>query len=134
MATAIQVMGYEPMSVQAAKGQAYWPKWDASTQPELAQLDCMDMWKLVELPDHANIVGSKFILHYKHDAASNIASRKARLVVEGFTQAEGINYNETFSPTAKLSAICIIATIAVRNDWELEQMDIDGAYLNAPLK
>jgi len=101
---------------------------------QLAQLDHMDMWKLVELQDHANIVRSKFILHYKHDAAGNIASRKARLVMQGFIQAEGINYNETFSPTEKLSAICIIAAIAVHNNWELEQMDIDGAYLNALLK
>jgi len=68
------------------------------------------------------------VLHYKHNAAGNIASRKARLVA----QAKGINYNETFSPTAKLSAIRIITTITTHNDWELEQTDIDGAYLNAP--
>jgi len=79
-------------------------------------------------------VGSRFVLHYKHDTSSNIASRKARLVTQGFTQAEGINYNETFSPMEKLSAIHIIAAIAAHNGWELEQMDIDGAYLNAPLK
>ena len=49
-------------------------------------------------------------------------------------QEEGIDYRETFSPTAtKLSAIHIIAAIATWNDWELEQTDIDGAYFNAPL-
>ena len=81
-----------------------------------------------------NIIGSKFMLHYKHDDAGNIGSRKARLVAQGFTQAEGIDYNETFSPTAKLSAICIITVITAHNGWELEQMDIDGAYLNTSLK
>ena len=53
----------------------------------------MNTWRLVELPAHANIVGSKFVLHYKHDDTGNIASRKARLVTQGFTQVEGINYN-----------------------------------------
>ena len=93
MATAVQVVGNDPMSIQAAKGQANWPEWDASIWCKLAQLDHMDTWKLVEPPDRANIVGSKFVLHYKHNAASNIASRKVRLVVQGFTQAEGIDYN-----------------------------------------
>src|SRR5882724_10385591 len=120
MATAVQVVGNNPVSIQAAKGQADWPKWDVSIWHELAQLNHMDTWRLVELPDHVNIVGSKFILHCKHDAASNIASRKVRLVMQGFTQAKGINYNETFSPTEKLSTIHIIAAIAVCNDWELE--------------
>jgi Reverse transcriptase (RNA-dependent DNA polymerase) len=59
--------------------------------------------------------------YLKHDASGKIVAHKTRLVTQGFSQAEGINYNEMFSPTAKLSAICIIAAIAARNDWELEQ-------------
>ena len=73
------------------------------------------------------------MFHYKHDAGGNIIACKTRLVTQGFSQAEGIDYNETFSPTAKLSAIWIIATIAIRNDWEIEQTDIDSTYLNAPI-
>jgi len=65
--------------------------------------------------------------------AGEIASCKVRLVAQGFLQQEGVDYNETFSPMAKLSAICIITAIAAHNDWELEQTDIDRAYLNAPL-
>ena len=45
-----------------------------------------------------------------------------------------MDFNKTFSPTAKLTAIQIITAIAVRNNWELEQMDVDAAYLNASLK
>jgi hypothetical protein len=90
-------------------------------------------WDLVEPPDGVNIVGSKLVFHYKHDANGEVVNRKTRLVAQGFSQAEGIDYNETFSPTAKLSAIRIIIAIAIRNDWEIEQTDIDGAYLNAPI-
>src|SRR5882724_9315602 len=93
----------------------------------------MGAWEFVDLPKGANVVGSHFVFHYKLNAAGKIASHKVRLVAQGFSQQEGVDYNETFSPMAKLSAICIIATLVAHNDWELEQTDIDGAYLNAPL-
>jgi Reverse transcriptase (RNA-dependent DNA polymerase) len=89
------------------------------------------MWDLIEPPDGANIIGSKLVFHYKLDADGKVVTRKTRLVTQGFSQTEGIDYTEMFSPTAKLSTICIIAAIAARNDWELEQTDINGAYLNA---
>ena len=60
--------------------------------------------------------------------------RKSRLVAQGFTQKEGINFNNTFAPTAKLMAVRIIAALVVRNDWEQEQTDVDAAYLIASLK
>ena len=88
---------------------------------------------LVEPPDDVNIIGSCLVLRYKCNETSGIASHKSRLVAQGFTQVEGIDYTETFALTAKLSAIHIIAAIAVRNDWELKQTDVDGAYLNTPL-
>jgi len=71
---------------------------------------------MVEPPEGANIVGSRITFHYKTDAEGNIASQKARLVAQGFTQKEGIDYNETFAPTAKLTAIRIVAALAARND------------------
>ena len=71
------------------------------------------------------------MFHYKHDVSGNIIAPKTRLVAQGFSQAEGRDYNETFSPTAELSAIQIIATIAIRTDCK--QTDIDGMYLNAPI-
>jgi Reverse transcriptase (RNA-dependent DNA polymerase) len=64
----------------------------------------------------------------------SLVIHKSRVVAQGFSQAEGIDYNETFAPTAKLSTIRIIAALAARNNWELEQTDVEGAYLNAQLK
>jgi hypothetical protein len=55
-------------------------------------------------------------------------------VAQGFTQQEGVNFNETFSPMAKLTAIRMIAAIAVRNDWEMDETDGDAASLNTSLK
>ena len=89
---------------------------------------------LVKPPPNINIVGSQIILHYKLDKDGKIGSHKSQLIAQGFTQQEGIKFTDTFSPTAKLIAVRIIAAIAVRNDWELEQTDINAAYLNASLK
>ena len=72
---------------------------------ELDQHANLQTWDLVEPLNNVNIVGSRLVFHYKHDASGNIVAHKTRLVVQGFSQAEGIDYNETFSPTAKLSAI-----------------------------
>ena len=74
------------------------------------------------------------MLCYKLDKDSSINTCKSRLVAQGFTQQEGISFNETFSLMAKLTTIRIIATIAVKNNWELEQTDMDTAYLNTSLK
>ena len=89
---------------------------------------------LVKLPPNVNIVGSRIILRYKLDKDGKIGSHKSRLIAQGFTQQEGINFTDTFSPTAKLTSVRIIAAIAVQNDWELEQTDVNAAYLNASLK
>ena len=74
------------------------------------------------------------MLHYKLDKHGAIQECKSRVVAQGFSQVEGIDYKETFSPMAKLTAIQIIATLAVRSDWEIEQTDVVGVYLNAKLK
>jgi hypothetical protein len=70
---------------------------------------------------------------YKHSPDGEIVTHKSRFIAQGFSQEAGIDYNETFSPTAKLTAIRIITAIASRNNWELEQTDVDAAYLNVPL-
>ena len=89
---------------------------------------------LVKPPPNVNIVGSQIILCYKLDKDGKIGSHKSQLLAQGFTQQEGIDFTDTFSPTAKLTAVRIIAAIAVWNDWELEQTDVDAAYLIASLK
>ena len=71
---------------------------------------------MITPPPNVNIIGSQIILCYKLDKDGSINTHKSRLVAQGFTQRGGINYNDTFSPTAKLTAIRVIAAIAVRND------------------
>ena len=124
----------DPPSVEAAKKLDDWLECEVSIKNELDIHKRLKTGILVKPPPNINIVGSRIILHYKLDKDGKIGSHKFQLIAQGFTQQEGINFTDTFSPTAKLTAVRITAAIAVRNDWELEQTDIDAAYLNASLK
>jgi len=125
MAVAVHTLSDDPQSV--VQKLIDWPDWEVSMKLEIAQHNEIGTWKLVEPPDNLNIVGCCWVFHYKRNASGNVIKHKSRLVAQGFTQTEGIDYGETFSPTAKLSAIHIIATLAACNGWELEQMDVDDA-------
>jgi hypothetical protein len=124
----------DPANVEQARQQNDWPEWDESIQRELKHHEELGTWDVVDPPPGANIIRSRLILRYKLDKDGQIQTRKARLVAQGFSQKEGIDYHDTFSPTAKLTAIRIVVALAVRNDWEIEQTDVDAAYLNAKLK
>ena len=85
MVAAAYGVGNDP-TLAEAKQLDDWPEWDTAICHELDQLETMKTWKLVEPLDDANIIGSRFFLHYKHDAAGKITSHKARLVAQGFSQ------------------------------------------------
>ncbi|KAJ1038315.1 hypothetical protein NDA10_002763 [Ustilago hordei] len=80
------------------------------------------------------LVDSKVVLRLKLDADGVPVKHKVRLVARGFTQREGIDYQETFSPVAPLGAIRAILALAVQNNWEVHALDITMAYLNSTLK
>ncbi|KAJ1570820.1 hypothetical protein NDA11_004520 [Ustilago hordei] len=80
------------------------------------------------------LVDSKVVLRLKLDADGVPVKHKVQLVARGFTQREGIDYQETFSPVAPLGAIRAILALAVQNNWEVHALDITMAYLNSTLK
>jgi hypothetical protein len=133
MAATMRQLGDPPNTVEEAKGRDDWPQWKESLEKEMSHHINAGTWELVDPPKGVNIIGSKVVMLYKHGPDGKIIAHKSRFVAQGFSQEAGIDYNETFSPTAKLTAIRIIAAIAARNDWELEQTDVDAAYLNASL-
>ena len=63
----------------------------------------------------------------------NIVCYKARLVAQGYTQMPGMDFHDMFTPVAKLTSNRIVLVLAARNDWEVIQMDVQSAYLNATL-
>ncbi|CAM8887597.1 unnamed protein product [Rhodiola kirilowii] len=99
-------------------------------QEELEEFARNDVWDLVPRPDGVNIIGTKWIFKNKSDASGNITRNKARLVAQGYTQIEGIDFEETFAPVARLEAIRLLLALACHLKFRLFQMDVKSAFLN----
>lgn len=128
-----EVEALEPASLKEARERADWELWKKAMEEELTMLKDTGTWELVDPPQGANIVGSKWVYKAKKDAAGNVVRYKARLVAQGFSQVPGVDYFDTFAPVAKLSSIRAVLAIAAARDLEVHQIDIKGAYLNGKL-
>ena len=91
-------------------------------------------WIITELPPGKKIISCKWVFAMKHNADGSIKRLKARLVVRGFTQSYGVDYQETFAPVAKLNTIRILLSLTANLDWPLHQLDIKNAFLNGDLE
>ena len=88
------------------------------------------MWTLVPKPDNHTIIGTRWVFRNKLDENGIIIRNKARLVVKGYNQEEGIDYNETFAPIARLEAIRMLLAFACARNFKLFQMDVKSTFLN----
>jgi len=95
----------EPRNLTEAKSQPDWPLWEKAIEDELDQLKKAGTWELVNAPEGANIVGSKWVFRAKKNANGKVVRYKARLMAQGFSQVPGVDYFNTFAPVARLSLI-----------------------------
>src|SRR3954469_1716271 len=105
-------------------------------QDELTSFTRNGVWSLVERPsgqDH-NIIGTKWIFKNKQDEHGTIIRNKARLVDQGYSQVEGLDFDETFAPVARFESIHMFLAYATFNGFPLFQMDVKSAFLNGPLQ
>jgi len=89
---------------------------------------------LVPKPKDRTIIGTKWVFRNKLEEQGIITRNKARLVVHGYNQEEGIDYEETFAPVARIEAIRILIAFAAHMEFKLYQMDVKSASLNGYLK
>ena len=122
--------GYDPATLDEAKGRKDWAKWDVAIRKELDALKTAKTWIIVRRPKDRNIVGSKWVLHLKKDSEGVIEKYKARVVAKGYNQKEGVDYHETFAPVAQLTSIRTVLAIAARNGWKIDTFDFHSAFLN----
>ncbi|XP_075499843.1 uncharacterized protein LOC142538405 [Primulina tabacum] len=101
---------------------------------ELEQFVRNDVWDLVLRPDNVNVIGTKWIFKNKTDESGIVVRNKARLVAQGYTQIEGIDFDETFAPVARIESVRLLLAIACHMDIKLYQMDVKSAFLNGILK
>jgi hypothetical protein len=109
-------------------------EWEVACQAEMHSFEHMHVYKVVPQPKNKNVVSSKWVFHIKRGPDSAILKYKAQVVTQGFTQIEGVDYDETFTPVAKLASLCTILALAAELDLEVHQMDVKSAYLNGELK
>ncbi|KAL5788351.1 hypothetical protein ACOSP7_005300 [Xanthoceras sorbifolium] len=117
----------EPKSVQAALGDA---KWSKAMFEEYTALMQNKTWSLVPSSNDMNILGNKWVFRTKYHPDGSVSKFKARLVVNGFHQTPSLDFFDTYSPVIKASTIRVIFTLAVTYSWDIQQMDINNAFLN----
>jgi hypothetical protein len=109
------------------------PDWVVAMQEELNNFTRNEVWHLVPCPNQ-NVVGTKWVFRNKQDEHGVVTSNQARLVVKGYSQVEGLYFDETYAPVARLESICILLAYATYHGFKLYQMDVKSAFLNGPIK
>ncbi|GJV53401.1 putative ribonuclease H-like domain-containing protein [Tanacetum coccineum] len=105
------------------------PSWIEAMQEELLQFKLQEVWTLVDLPNGKRAIGSKWVFRNKKDERGIVIRNKARLVAQGYTQEEGIDYDEVFAPVARIEAIRLFLAYASFKDFMVYQMDVKSAFL-----
>ncbi|GJW57813.1 copia protein [Tanacetum coccineum] len=104
--------------------------WIVAMQEELNEFIANDVWELVPQPRNMTIIGTKCVFRNKLEENGIVSRNKARLVAKGYNQQEGIDYDETYAPVARIESIRILLSYARALDFKLFQMDVKSAFLN----
>ncbi|GKA88869.1 putative ribonuclease H-like domain-containing protein [Tanacetum coccineum] len=116
----------EPRKVSEALEDESWVE---AMQEELLQFKLQQVWVLVDLPNGAKVIGTKWVYRNKKDERGVVVRNKARLVAQGHRQEEGIDYDEVFAPVARLEAIRLFLAFASYMGFIVYQMDVKSAFL-----
>ncbi|KAJ1704767.1 hypothetical protein LUZ63_004546 [Rhynchospora breviuscula] len=108
-------------------------EWCQAMNEELESIEKNKTWKLVVLPEGKNAIGVKWIYKTKYDADGEVQKLKARLVVKGYAQKYGLDYEETFSPVARFETVRLILALAAQINKPVYQFDVKSAFLNGDL-
>ncbi|GJS16133.1 putative ribonuclease H-like domain-containing protein [Tanacetum coccineum] len=103
--------------------------WVEAMQEELLQFQLQKVWTLVDLPNGKSAIGTKWVYRNKKDERGIVVRNKARLVAQGHTQEDGIDYDEVYAPVARIEAIRLFLAYASFMDFIVYQMDVKNAFL-----
>ncbi|GJU78491.1 retrovirus-related pol polyprotein from transposon TNT 1-94 [Tanacetum coccineum] len=128
---ALTVSTAEPKNIKEAMADSALIK---AMQEELHQLDRLQVWELVEKPFGKTVIKLKWLWKNKKDADQTVIRNKARLVAKGYAQEEGIDFEESFAPVARLKDVRIFVVYAAHKSFLIYQMDVKTTFLNGLLK
>lgn len=107
--------------------------WNQAMKTKLLALDQNQTWSLVDIQLGKSIVGCMWVYKIKNKADDNIERHKTRLVANGYTYMEGVDYLNTFSLVAKLTTITVLLALVASNHWKIEQLNVNNAFLHNEL-
>nr|GEW37401.1 hypothetical protein [Tanacetum cinerariifolium] len=105
-----------------------------SQSEELYQFDRLDVWELVDRPLCKNVINMKWLWKNKRDEENTVIRNKSRLVAKGYAQKEGVDFEESFTPVARLEGVRLFIAYAAHKSFMVYQMDVKTAFLYGPLK
>nr|ABW74566.1 integrase [Boechera divaricarpa] len=121
----------DPVTVNEAATKEEWRK---AMEEEIASIEKNQTWQLVELPEEKHSIGVKWVFKTKYQADDNIQKYKARLVVKGYAQEYGVDYEKTFSPVARFDTLRTLLALGAYMHWPIYQFDVKSAFLNGELR
>lgn len=124
----------DPANRQEAMASEHAEEWQKEEELELKGLKDNDTYTVVVAPPGANVLGSKFVYKVKKNETGEVVRRKVRLTAKGCSQKEGIDYDETFSPTPRAKTLMTMLAITAARRMYLRQADVVQAFLKASLK
>ncbi|GKC00329.1 retrovirus-related pol polyprotein from transposon TNT 1-94 [Tanacetum coccineum] len=110
------------------------PSWIDAMQEEIHEFKRLQVWELVPCPDKVMLIKLKWIYKVKTDEFGEVLKNKARLVAQGFSQEEGIDFKESFTSVARIESIRIFVANAANKNMTIFHMDVKTAFLNGELK
>ncbi|GKA07508.1 retrovirus-related pol polyprotein from transposon TNT 1-94 [Tanacetum coccineum] len=128
---ALTMSTMEPKNVKEAMTD---PAWIESMQEELLQFKWLDVWVLVPPLDNIKPLTLKWLFKNKHDEENTVIRNKTRLVMRGYRQEEGIDFEESFALVSRMEAIRIFSAYAAHKSFTVFQMDVKTAFLHGTLK
>ncbi|KAL0411654.1 UNVERIFIED_CONTAM: Retrovirus-related Pol polyprotein from transposon RE1 [Sesamum latifolium] len=109
------------------------PRWCDAIAKKIVALESNGTWTIEDLPPGKHAIGCKWVYKIKYNSDGTIERFKVRLVILGNNQVEGIDFNETFAPVAKMVSVHTFLAVVVARGWALHQMDVHNAFLHSDL-
>nr|GFC68543.1 retrovirus-related Pol polyprotein from transposon TNT 1-94 [Tanacetum cinerariifolium] len=101
---------------------------------ELHQFDRLDVWELVDRPLFKNVINMKWLWKNKRDEENTVIRNKSCLVAKGYTQKEGVDFEESFAPVSRLEAVRLFIAYAAHKSFTVYQMDVKTTFLYGPFR
>jgi hypothetical protein len=122
---------FEPWDVGHSLSDSSWVN---TMHEELENFERNQLWTLVDPPRDVNVIGTKWVFKNKQGEDGEVVRNKARLIAQGYSQVEGLDFGETFALVARLEAIRILLAFATSKGFKLYQMNVKNAFLNGVIQ